>query len=197
MSEFQLVICYRLDRISRNTSDFVNTYEELKEHSVCFRSVSGNIDDTSPMGRTMMMISSVFAQLERDIIAERITDNMYELAKSGRWLGGNPPTGYRSAETVGSITVDCKIHKARMLEKNPEEAELVGLVFTIAIRLKIQTKSSHKTHKSQLLRLDFVNLKSWIAISLLNCVCTAHAMTLTAFTVLWRTTRPYRKRGGQ
>ena len=73
--EFQLVICYRLDRISRNTSDFVNTYEELKEHSVCFRSVSDNIDDTSPMGRAMMMISSVFAQLERDIIAERITDN--------------------------------------------------------------------------------------------------------------------------
>ena len=138
--EFQLVICYRLDRISRNTSDFVNTYEELKEHSVCFRSVSDNIDDTSPMGRAMMMISSVFAQLERDIIAERITDNMHELAKSGRWLGGNPPTGYRSAETVGSITVDGKIHKARMLEKNPEEAELVGLVFTKFVELRSITK---------------------------------------------------------
>ena len=40
---------------------------------------------------------------------------------------------------------------------------MVIQLYTIAIRLKIQTKSSHKTHKSQLLRLDFVNLKSWIA----------------------------------
>ena len=61
-NEFRIVICYRLDRISRNTSDFVRTYEELKDLGVSFRSVSDNIDDTSPMGKAMMMISSVFAQ---------------------------------------------------------------------------------------------------------------------------------------
>ncbi|MBR4555177.1 MAG: recombinase family protein [Ruminococcus sp.] len=133
--EFRSVICYRLDRISRNTADFVRTYEELKEHSVCFLSVNDNIDDTTPMGKAMMMISSVFAQLERDIIAERIIDNMQELAKMGRWLGGNPPTGYRSTDTVGSVSVDGKERKARKLEQIPEEIGLVRLIFAKFLEL--------------------------------------------------------------
>lgn len=140
-NEFRIVICYRLDRISRNTSDFVRTYEELKDLGVSFRSVSDNIDDTSPMGKAMMMISSVFAQLERDIIAERIVDNMQELAKMGRWLGGNPPTGYRSIDTVGSISVDGKERKAKMLEQIPEEVEIVRLIFSKFIELESLTRT--------------------------------------------------------
>ncbi|WP_037322960.1 recombinase family protein [Ruminococcus sp. NK3A76] len=138
--EFRLVICYRLDRISRNTADFVKTYEELKANNVSFRSVSDNIDDTSPMGKAMMMISSVFAQLERDIITERITDNMRELAKTGRWLGGNPPTGYESVGTVGSVTVDGKIHKAQMLRQKPEEIEIVKTIYDKFLELRSITK---------------------------------------------------------
>lgn len=138
--EFRLVICYRLDRISRNTADFVKTYDELKDHGVAFRSVSDNLDDTSPMGKAMMMISSVFAQLERDIITERITDNMRELAKTGRWLGGNPPTGYKSVGTVGSVTVDGKVHKAQMLEQLPEEINVVKTVYQKFLELRSLTK---------------------------------------------------------
>ncbi|MBQ8107910.1 MAG: recombinase family protein, partial [Ruminococcus sp.] len=120
--EFRLVICYRLDRISRNTADFLNTYEELCRCGVGFHSVSDGLDGTTAMGRAMMMISSVFAQLERDIIAERISDNMLELAKTGRWLGGNTPTGYQSRETEGSVTAQGRVRKAHMLELIPEEA---------------------------------------------------------------------------
>ncbi len=58
----------------------------------------------------MMYIASVFSQLERETIAERIRDNMHELSKSGRWLGGNTPTGYQS-ERVTSITIDGKQKK--------------------------------------------------------------------------------------
>ena len=59
-------------------------------------SVSENFDTTTPMGRAMMYISSVFAQLERETISERIRDNMIELSKTGRWLGGTAPLGYKS-----------------------------------------------------------------------------------------------------
>ena len=66
------MICYRLDRISRNTSDFLRTYEELKDCGVSFQSVHDNIDDSSAFGKAMMMISSVFAELERNIIQQAV-----------------------------------------------------------------------------------------------------------------------------
>ena len=74
--------------------------DELNRLDITFNSISEKFDTTSHMGRAMMYIASVFAQLERETIAERIRDNMLELAKDGRWLGGNPPTGYKSVETV-------------------------------------------------------------------------------------------------
>ena len=52
------------------------------------------------MGRAMMNIAAVFAQLERETIAERIKDNMYMLAKDGHWLGGTTPLGYKSVKRV-------------------------------------------------------------------------------------------------
>lgn len=106
------IVCYRLDRISRNVSDYSALIEELDRLDVSFISVSEKFDTNSSMGRAMMYIASVFAQLERETIAERIRDNMIELAKDGRWLGGNPPTGYKSVETVGSVTIDGKKKKS-------------------------------------------------------------------------------------
>ena len=76
----------------------------------------------------MMYIASVFSQLERETIAERIRDNMHELAKTGRWLGGNTPTGYES-EGVTSVSVDGKTRKAYKLKPIPEEISLVKTIF--------------------------------------------------------------------
>ena len=138
--EIKAVICYRLDRISRNTGDFVQTYNELKNLGVKFLSVSEQIDDDNPLGKAMIMLSSIFAQLERDIIAERINDNMIELAKTGRWLGGITPTGYKSVETVGSVTVDGKERKAHRLEQIPEEIKLVKTIYSKFLELRSLTK---------------------------------------------------------
>ena len=85
---FQAVVVYRLDRISRNISDFSTLIQELGRLGIDFVSIRENFDTSSPMGRAMMYIASVFSQLERETIAERIRDNMHELAKTGRWLGG-------------------------------------------------------------------------------------------------------------
>ena len=93
---YDVLICYRLDRISRNIANFSNLMEELTAVDTSFVSIKEQFDTKTPMGRAMMYIASVFAQLEREVIAERIRDNMLELAKMGRWLGGDPPTGFKS-----------------------------------------------------------------------------------------------------
>lgn len=88
---FNILICYRLDRISRNIADFTSLINELSKHNIDFISLKEQFDTRTPMGRAMMYIASVFAQLEREVIAERIRDNLLELAKTGTWLGGDPP----------------------------------------------------------------------------------------------------------
>lgn len=93
---FNILICYRLDRISRNIADFSSLMNHITELGTSFVSIKEQFDTKTPMGRAMMYIASVFAQLEREVIAERIRDNMIELAKTGRWLGGPTPTGYTS-----------------------------------------------------------------------------------------------------
>ena len=115
---------YRLDRISRNISDFSALIEELGRLEIDFVSIRESFDTSSPMGRAMMYIASVFSQLERETIAERIRDNMHELAKTGRWLGGTTPTGYTS-EAIRTVTVDGKSKRACKLKLIPREADIV------------------------------------------------------------------------
>ncbi|MDO7204481.1 recombinase family protein [Paraclostridium bifermentans] len=87
-------MCYRLDRVLRNIADFSSLIEDLQKYNISFVSIREQFDTSTPMGRAMMFIASVFAQLERETIAERVRDNMLELAKSGRWLGGTAPLGF-------------------------------------------------------------------------------------------------------
>lgn len=130
--KFKAIVVYRLDRISRNISDFTGLIEELTRLDVAFVSIREQFDTGTPMGRAMMFIISVFSQLERETIAERIRDNMLELAKSGRWLGGNAPTGFRS-EAVSKETVDGKVRKSYKLVPIPEEAAVPKMIFDLYI----------------------------------------------------------------
>lgn len=124
---FRAIVVYRLDRISRNIGDFAKLIEQLNGMEIDFISIKEQFDTSSPMGRAMMYISSVFSQLERETIAERIRDNMRELSKTGRWLGGTPPTGYTS-ESISHIALDGKVRKACKLKIVPEEISLVKLI---------------------------------------------------------------------
>jgi len=134
------IVCYRLDRISRNIGDFAKLIEELDGLSVSFVSIKEQFDTSSPMGRAMMYISSVFSQLERETIAERIRDNMHELSKTGRWLGGITPTGYASVG-VEHVTVDGKTKKACKLGIIPEEAEMIRQIFKTFLHTNSLTKT--------------------------------------------------------
>lgn len=135
LKKFDLLICYRLDRISRNVSDFSTTLETLQRYQVNFISIKEQFDTSSPMGRAMIYIASVFAQLERETIAERVRDNMLELAKSGRWLGGTPPFGYKSTP-VSYYDENMTEHSMAKLADNYEELKIVKLIYNKYLELK-------------------------------------------------------------
>lgn len=127
------IVCYRLDRISRNVSDFSALIESLNQLDISFICIKEEFDTSKPMGKAMMYIASVFAQLERETIAERVRDNMLLLARTGRWLGGTPPTGYTSERTA-EILIDGKSKTACRLTENPRELRTVKRIFDLYLQ---------------------------------------------------------------
>jgi site-specific DNA recombinase len=126
--KFGILICYRLDRISRNVADFSSTLELLQDNHIAFISIKEQFDTSTPMGKAMVYIASVFAQLERETIAERVRDNMLELAKGGRWLGGQCPLGFESEQIT---FFDSDYNERTLFKLSPVEDELniVKLMF--------------------------------------------------------------------
>lgn len=137
--KFDTLVCYRLDRISRNIADFSSLIEDLGLHNINFVSIREQFDTTTPMGRAMMYIASVFAQLERETIAERIRDNMLQLAKTGRWLGGITPTGFESIE-IHAEDAHGKMRKAFKLSPIESELKMVKLIFDKYLELESLTQ---------------------------------------------------------
>lgn len=95
-----MVVCYMIDRISRNIADFCSFYSVLSDKGCRFVSVKEQIDDSTAMGRAMLYICQVFANLERDNIRERITDNLSYLASEGYWFSGSAPFGYKTEKII-------------------------------------------------------------------------------------------------
>lgn len=133
--KFNMLICYRLDRVSRNIADFSNTYELLQDHGIEFVSVKEQFDTSTPIGRAMLNIAMVFAQLERETIAERIKDNMLGLARTGRWLGGATPTGFNS-EPIEYLDHNMNTKRMYKLSVDKKEIEKVKIIFAKFMELK-------------------------------------------------------------
>jgi site-specific DNA recombinase len=126
--KFDILVCYRLDRVSRNIGDFSNLIDDLQKYNISFVSIREQFDTSTPMGRAMMFIASVFAQLERETIAERVKDNMLELAKTGRWLGGIPALGFDS-ENISYLDEELKERKMSKLIPNKEELKIINVIY--------------------------------------------------------------------
>ncbi len=136
---FDYVVVYRLDRISRNVGDFAKLIEELNSMHTAFICIKEQFDTSTPMGRAMMSIAAVFAQLERETIAERIRDNIVFLARTGRWLGGVTPLGY-SAEQTQIKDEEGKNRSAYKLTQNPDEVKIVREIFQKYLEFQSITK---------------------------------------------------------
>jgi site-specific DNA recombinase len=110
-----IVVVYKVDRLTRSLSDFAKIVEQFDAHGVSFVSVTQQFNTTSSMGRLTLNILLSFAQFEREITGERIRDKIAASKRKGMWMGGNVPLGYEI--------------KDRKLVINTDEAKTVTLIY--------------------------------------------------------------------
>ena len=89
-----VVVVYKIDRLSRSLMDFAKLVDVFDRHAVTFVSVTQSFNTTTSMGRLTLNILLSFAQFEREVSGERIRDKIAASRKKGMWMGGNPPLGY-------------------------------------------------------------------------------------------------------
>jgi site-specific DNA recombinase len=112
-----IVVVYKVDRLTRSLADFARLVELFDAHGVSFVSVTQQFNTTSSMGRLTLNVLLSFAQFEREVTGERIRDKIAASKKKGMWMGGNVPLGYDASE--------------RALVINPAEAETVRHIFAL------------------------------------------------------------------
>jgi site-specific DNA recombinase len=110
-----VVVVYKIDRLSRSLMDFSKLVEVFDRNAVTFVSVTQSFNTTTSMGRLTLNILLSFAQFEREVIGERIRDKFAASRKKGMWMGGVPPLGY---DVIN-----------RKLVINEKEADLVRHIF--------------------------------------------------------------------
>jgi site-specific DNA recombinase len=89
-----VIVIYKIDRLTRSLTDFARLAETFDQHGVSFVSVTQQFNTTTSMGRLMLNVLLSFAQFEREITGERIRDKIAASKKKGMWMGGNVPMGY-------------------------------------------------------------------------------------------------------
>src|SRR6202051_3432091 len=111
----QIIVVYKVDRLTRSLADFAKIVDVLDAHNASFVSVTQQFNTTTSMGRLTLNMLLSFAQFEREIAGERIRDKIAASKKKGMWMGGNVPLGYDV--------------KDRKLIGNEPEAATVRLIF--------------------------------------------------------------------
>jgi site-specific DNA recombinase len=112
-----VIVIYKIDRLTRSLADFARLAELFDAHGVSFVSVTQQFNTTTSMGRLMLNVLLSFAQFEREITAERIRDKIAASKKKGMWMGGTVPIGYDVRD--------------RALHINPEGAQAVRTIFRL------------------------------------------------------------------
>ena len=121
--EISKVICYKLDRVSRSVLDFATLMETFGKYNVDFVSRTERFDTSTPMGRAMLNICIVFAQLERETIQQRVIDAYVSRSRKGFYMGGRVPFGFRREKfSIDGI-------KTSRYVPIPEEIEALKLMY--------------------------------------------------------------------
>jgi site-specific DNA recombinase len=113
--KIDVIVVYKVDRLTRSLADFAKLVELFDAHGVSFVSVTQQFNTTTSMGRLTLNVLLSFAQFEREVTSERIRDKIAASKRKGLWVGGNLPLGY-----------EIKDGKVAVVEK---EAELVRSIF--------------------------------------------------------------------
>lgn len=113
--KIDIVVVYKVDRLSRSLMDFAKIIELFEKHNVSFVSVTQHFNTKDSMGRLTLNILLSFAQFERELIAERTRDKMSAARRKGKWVGGVPLLGYDIVPEGGAITINQ--HEAQIVRK--------------------------------------------------------------------------------
>src|SRR5512143_1591824 len=116
-----VIVVYKVDRLSRSLTDFARIVEVFEKNKVSFVSITQQFNTTTSMGRLTLNILLSFAQFEREVIGERIRDKFAASRARGMWMGGHPPLGYEVRD--------------RKLVVNETEADLVRMIFERFLRV--------------------------------------------------------------
>ncbi len=135
-----VLLVYRVDRLSRSLRDTVHLLEELEQAGVVFRSATEPFDTATPLGRMLLQMLAMFAQFERDTIIDRVIAGMERKAAKGLWKGGRRPYGYQVDKTAKKLIID------------ETEAAIVRLVFDLYVRDRLGTKNIANVLNSRGLR---------------------------------------------
>ena len=119
--KINIVVVYKVDRLTRSLADFAKLVELFDQHGISFVSVTQSFNTTSSMGRLTLNVLLSFAQFEREVIGERVRDKIAASKRKGIWVGGPVPLGYAS---VGKKLVIV-----------PEDAETVRTIFRTYLAL--------------------------------------------------------------
>src|SRR5499433_516617 len=112
--KINVVVVYKVDRLTRSLADFAKLVELFDAHGVCFVSVTQQFNTTTSMGRLTLNVLLSFAQFEREVTAERIRDKVAASKRKGLWVGGMVPLGYKLKDGKLSI-VDEEAERVRMI----------------------------------------------------------------------------------
>jgi site-specific DNA recombinase len=107
-----IVVVYKVDRLTRSLADFAKIVEILDAKGASFVSVTQQFNTTTSMGRLTLNVLLSFAQFERDVTGERIRDKIAASKKKGMWMGGVPPLGYEARDR-GLVVVDSEAEIVR------------------------------------------------------------------------------------
>src|SRR5204863_8755144 len=121
VGKVDVVVVYKIDRLSRSLMDFAKLVEVFERRAVTFVSITQSFNTTTSMGRLLLNVLLSFAQFEREVIGERIRDKVAASRKKGMWMGGYVPLGYRAEN--------------RKLIINEEEAATVRMIFERFVKI--------------------------------------------------------------
>ena len=122
-----IVVVYKIDRLTRSLADFAKIVEILDTTGASFVSVTQQFNTTTSMGRLTLNVLLSFAQFEREVIGERIRDKIAASKKKGMWMGGVPPLGYRGQDRK-LVIVDSEAELVRSIFRRYAELGSVRLL---------------------------------------------------------------------
>jgi len=137
--KIDVVVVYKVDRLTRALSDFAKIVDVFDAQNVCFVSVTQQFNTTTSMGRLTLNVLLSFAQFEREVTAERIRDKIAASKKKGMWMGGTVPLGY-DAKDRALIINQAEAETVRTLFRLYVVKGSVGHVYTEANRTGLRTK---------------------------------------------------------